>query len=219
MIIESVKTILGEELSAQVETALKGKGKDGKDLDLVVGNDGSYVPADKYDGEKRRAASAETALKSAAEAVKALGGSGDPAKLAEDVAAAKGTIETLKTDHRKELARIQKDTAVRMALTGRVHDPADVLGLLDLEKIQIGEDGGLKTDLEGLLKPIQEAKPYLFKPDQEPAQPSLKGAQPAPPTGESPPRTTPWRNSGSSPWRSTRPTAKSKPASPETERR
>ena len=46
MIIESVKTILGEELSAQVETALKGKGKDGKDLDLVVGNDGSYVPAD-----------------------------------------------------------------------------------------------------------------------------------------------------------------------------
>ena len=69
MIIESVKTILGEELSAQVETALKGKGKDGKDLDLVVGNDGSYVPADKYDGEKRRAASAETALRSAAEAV------------------------------------------------------------------------------------------------------------------------------------------------------
>ena len=121
MIIESVKTILGEELSAQVETALKGKGKDGKDPV-------SYT-------------------------------------------------------HLKELARIQKDTAVRMALTGRVHDPADVLGLLDLEKIQIGEDGGLKTDLEGLLKPIQEAKPYLFKPDQEPAQPSLKGAQPAPPTG------------------------------------
>lgn len=189
MIIESVKTLLGEELSAQVAEALKGKGKDGKDVDLVVGNDGSYVPAEKYDGEKRRAASAETALRAAADAVKELGGSGDPAKLADDAKAAKSTIDTLKTDHRKELARIQKDTAVRMALTGRVHDPADVLGLLDLEKIQIGEDGGLKTDLEGLLKPIQEAKPYLFKPDQEPAaQPSLKGAQPAPPTGGEPPK-------------------------------
>mgnify|MGYP002796962192 FL=1 len=188
MIIESVKPLLGEELSAQVAEALKGKGKDGKDVDLVVGNDGSYVPAEKYDGEKRRAASAETALRAAADAVKELGGSGDPAKLADDAKAAKSTIDTLKTDHRKELARIQKDTAVRMALAGRVHDPADVLGLLDLEKIQIGEDGGLKTDLEGLLKPIQEAKPYLFKPDQEPAQPPLKGAQPAQPTGGEPPK-------------------------------
>lgn len=187
MIIESIKTLLGEELSAQVEEALKGKGKDGKDLDLVVGNDGSYVPAEKYDGEKRRAASAETALKSAADALKNLGGSGDPAKLAEDVATAKGTIETLKTDHKKEIAKIQKDTAVRMALTGQVHDPADVLGLLDLEKIQVGEDGALKTDLAGLLKPIRENKPYLFKP-QEPQQPPLKGAQPAPPAGGEPPK-------------------------------
>lgn len=149
MIIESVKTILGEELSAQVETALKGKGKDGKDLDLVVGNDGSYVPADKYDGRETPGRLRRDCAEIRRGGREGLGGSGDPAKLAEDVAAAKGTIETLKTDHRKELARIQKDTAVRMALTGRVHDPADVLGLLDLEKIQIGEDGGLKTDLGG----------------------------------------------------------------------
>ena len=75
MISESIKTLLGDELTAQVETALKGKGKDGKDVDLVVGNDGTFVPADKYDGEKRRATSAENALKKAAEAVKDLGGS------------------------------------------------------------------------------------------------------------------------------------------------
>ena len=35
MITESVKTILGADLSNQVEAALKGKGKDGKDVDLV----------------------------------------------------------------------------------------------------------------------------------------------------------------------------------------
>ena len=50
MITESVKTILGADLSNQVEAALKGKGKDGKDVDLVVGNDGTFVPADKYNG-------------------------------------------------------------------------------------------------------------------------------------------------------------------------
>ena len=45
MIIEGIKNLLGEDLTKQVETALKGKGKDGKDVDLVIGNDGSFVPA------------------------------------------------------------------------------------------------------------------------------------------------------------------------------
>ena len=74
MITESVKTILGADLSNQVEAALKGKGKDGKDVDLVVGNDGTFVPADKYNGANSGKTSAENALKAAAEALKAIGG-------------------------------------------------------------------------------------------------------------------------------------------------
>ena len=182
MIFESIKTLLGDALTAQVETALKGKGKDGKDVDLVVGNDGTFVPADKYEGEKRRATSAENALKKAAEAVKDLGGSGDPTKLEEDAGKAKTTIETLKTEHKKEIAGIRKDTALRMALSGKVHDPADVIGLLDASKIEVGEDGALKTDLEALLKPIQESKPYLFKSAEPAPNPNLSGAKPAPET-------------------------------------
>lgn len=179
MILESIRSLLGAELTAQVENALKGKGKDGKDVDLVVGNDGSFVPADKYEGEKRRAASAENALKKAAEAVKDLGGSGDPAKLEEDAGKAKTTIETLKSDHKREIAGIRRDTALRMALSEKVHDPADVIGLLDAAKIEIGEDGTLKSDLEALLKPIKESKPYLFKSDAAEGA-ALTGAQPAP---------------------------------------
>ena len=63
MITESVKTILGADLSSQVEAALKGKGKDGKDVDLVVGNDGTFVPADKYNGANSGKNSAENALR------------------------------------------------------------------------------------------------------------------------------------------------------------
>ena len=84
MIIEGIKNLLGEDLTKQVETALKGKGKDGKDVDLVIGNDGSFVPAEKYNGANSGKTSAENALKAAAEALKAIGGSGDPAKIAED---------------------------------------------------------------------------------------------------------------------------------------
>lgn len=161
MITESVKTLLGADLTRQVEEALQGKGKDGKDVDLVVGNDGSFVPADKFDGEKRGKSSAEAALKKAAEALKAIGGSGDPTKLAEDVEIAKGTIETLQNDHKAELKKIHTDTAIRMALAGKVHDPSDVIGLL-ADKVEVNEDGTLKSGIDDLLAPIKESKPYLF---------------------------------------------------------
>ena len=44
------------------------------------------------------------------------GGSGDPAKIADDVKTAQTTLETLRTNHQKEITKIQKNTALRMAL-------------------------------------------------------------------------------------------------------
>lgn len=180
MIHESIKAALGEELTKQVETALKGKGKDGKDIDLVVGNDGSFVPAEKFNGANTGRTSAENALKAAAEALKAVGGSGDPAKIAEDVTKAKATIDTLTQNHTAELAKIQKTTAVKLGLAGKVHDPSDVVSLLDLDKIEVDDSGSLKSNLDDLIKPIKESKPYLFIEDkgQQPP-PDLKGAKPA----------------------------------------
>ena len=186
MITECVKTALGAELAGQVEAALKGKGKDGKDMDLVVGNDGSYVPADKYNGANSGKASAENALKAAAEALKAVGGSGDPAKIADDVKVAKEKFDTLQTTHAAELAKISKRSALQMALNGKVYDPSDIIGLLDMDKIEVSDDGSLKTDLEGLLKPIKESKAYLFK--EDPAKtPPVHGATPADPGPKTPP--------------------------------
>jgi len=181
MIIEGIKSLLGDELSAQVEAALKGKGKDGKDVDLVIGNDGSFVPADKYNGANSGKTSAENALKAAAEALKAIGGTGDPAKIADDVKNAQTTIANLQATHDAEIKKISKNAALRMALNGKVHDPSDIIGLLDLDKIDVDDTGSLKTDLEGLLKPIKETKAYLFKEEPKPGAPDIKGAKPAEP--------------------------------------
>ena len=186
MIIEGIKNLLGEDLAKQVEAALKGKGKDGKDVDLVVGNDGTFVPADKYNGANSGKTSAENALKAAAEALKAIGGSGDPAKIADDVKTAQTTLETLRTNHQKEITKIQKNTALRMALANQAHDPADIISLLDLDKIEVDAAGTLKTDLDGLLKPLKESKAYLFK--EDPAKtPPVHGATPADPGPKTPP--------------------------------
>lgn len=181
MIIEGIKSLLGDELSAQVEAALKGKGKDGKDVDLVIGNDGSFVPADKYNGANSGKTSAENALKAAAEALKAIGGTGDPAKIADDVKNAQTTIANLQATHDAEIKKISKNAALRMALNGKVHDPSDIIGLLDLDKIDVDDTGSLKTDLEGLLKPIKETKAYLFKEESKPGATDIKGAKPAEP--------------------------------------
>lgn len=181
MIIEGIKSLLGDELSAQVEAALKGKGKDGKDVDLVIGNDGSFVPADKYNGANSGKTSAENALKAAAEALKAIGGTGDPAKIADDVKNAQTTIANLQATHDAEIKKISKNAALRMALNGKVHDPSDIIGLLDLDKIDVDDTGSLKTDLEGLLKPIKETKAYLFKEESKPGTTDIKGAKPAEP--------------------------------------
>ena len=125
--------------------------------------------------------SAEAALKAAAEALKAIGGSGDPAKIADDVKTAQATLDTLRNDHQKEIARIQKNTALRLALADKAHDPADIISLLDLEKIEVDDAGALKTDMEGLLKPLKESKPYLFKSQEPEKSPDIKGAKPADP--------------------------------------
>lgn len=187
MITEGIRTALGEELAKQIEEALKGKGKDGKDLDLVVGNDGSYVPADKFNTATSGKSTAEAALKAAAEALKGIGGTGDPAKIADDVLAAQQKMTNLQETYDAEIARISKDAALRTALTGKVYDPADIIGLLDLAKVELDDSGNLKTNLDDMLKPIKESKAYLFK-NEEQGQP-IKGTSPAGP-GQSTEKTT-----------------------------
>ena len=169
MISESIKALLGNELAQQVEAALKGKGKDGADVDAVVGNDGSYFPKETYDMAVTQGKQAETALGSVAAALKDLGASGDAKNLAADVLKVKGDLSTLQATHADEMAKLQKTTAIKLGLAGNVHDPEDIISRLNLDEVVLDEKGGLKSDLEALVGPIKESKPYLFKepPKQE----------------------------------------------------
>ena len=127
MIAEPIRALLGEDLAGRVEEVLRGAGPEGGDLDLVAGNDGSYLPA--------------------------------------------GEVE-----------RRLHTAALRAGLAGLVHDPDDILPLVDLDAVETDGSGGLRTDLEALLAPIRTAKPYLFR-TGEAEPPVLAGAVPAPPGG------------------------------------
>lgn len=174
MITKSIKDLLGAELAGQVEEALKGKGKDGVDVDLVVGNDNTFIPAETHEMAKSQAEKAEATLKAVAESLKGLGGTGNSENLAADVLKVQGDMAALQDTHAKDMALLQKTTALKLALGASVHDPDDVISRLDLDKIELDEKGAPKGDLAELIKPIKESKPYLFKE----AANQLKGAVP-----------------------------------------
>ena len=181
---DKIKELLGEELAGQVETALRGKGKEGRDVELVIGNDGSFVPAEKVNAERQARMTAEAALKDAAAALKGVGGSGDPAKIAEDVQAAQQRLTQLESNYKKELDSIRRISALKLGLAGKVHDPQDILQLMELDKIELDDAGNLKTPIDDLIKPIRESKPYLFvedKPAGLDTPPAVGGVKPADP--------------------------------------
>lgn len=100
----------------------------------------------------------------------------DPQQLQAEIDRLKGENKAAQEAYQKDMKRLQKETAVKLHLNGKAHDPADILGLLDLEQIETDENGNLKTDLAEILKPIQEKKPYLFL-SKEP--PRITGTVPA----------------------------------------
>lgn len=76
--------------------APKSKGKDGKDLEVVIGNDGSYVPATKYEDLRNQLNHTEQTLKSVSSTLKELGGLGDPEKLSDDIKQVQSKMKTSK---------------------------------------------------------------------------------------------------------------------------
>lgn len=62
------------------------------------------------------------------------------------------------------IATEKKNAAMKLALTGKVHDADLVLSQLDTSKITIGDDGKL-VGFEEQLNPLKESKQFLFVAD------------------------------------------------------
>lgn len=78
-----------------------------------------------------------------------------------------------------EIKDLQIKSAIKSAISGKVHDEDLVVGLIDKEKIVI--DGDKVVGLEEQLKTLQDSKAFLFKQDSQP-QPGFQiggnGGQP-----------------------------------------
>jgi len=92
------------------------------------------------------------------EELKKVDAEGLQAKIAELQEANK----TADTEHKAQMATLQKTSALKLALADKVHDPDDIIGKLELDKVEFDGEN-MKTSVDDLLKPFKADKPYLFK--------------------------------------------------------
>lgn len=163
MLAARIKELLGEELAKQVEDKLKGQGKDGKDIDAVIGNDGSFVPSDKHDALKSEKSAAEKLAADTATQLKQLKDAGDPEKLKADLAAAQTKLTELEKGHAAEVSKIRKANLITVKVMGEAHDPSDVVSVLDLDKIMLNDKNEIVGGLDDQLKELKTKKPHWFK--------------------------------------------------------
>ncbi|GGJ68411.1 DNA repair exonuclease SbcCD ATPase subunit [Anoxybacillus voinovskiensis] len=90
-----------------------------------------------------------------------------------------------KAAYEAKIKETQLNSAIKLAINGKVHDADLVASLLDKNTIELDENGNIKG-LEEQLKTLQETKSFLFVPENN--QPKITGIKPAEgsPTGGEP---------------------------------
>lgn len=165
-----LKELLGEELFKQVAEKVG-------DHKLAVVSDGSWFPKSKFDEVNEAKKSLEAALKDRDKQLEDLKKStGDNKALQEQIEQLQAENKTAKEKYETALNELKTNTALKLALSGKVHDPDLVVGLLDKSKIELDDTGNVKAGFDDQLKALQESKAFLFVQEQTPR---FRGMSPA----------------------------------------
>ena len=128
---------------------------------------GMYIPKAKFDEVNQE----KNNLKAQVDQANA-----DLAKLKKDAEgndALKQTIEDLQKQHKEleathkaELLTLRKKAAITADLGPIAHNPTDILGFVDVEKVSIDNNGAIVGGWEEQKKALIASKPYMFKATQ-----------------------------------------------------
>ena len=179
---EFLKNVLSKETYEKVLEEFKGKGKDGKDFE-VLPNDGTYIPKSKFDDINTQKNTLETERNTLKEELdKIKNSSEDITKLKEQITNLSTTITENDKKHKEELQEQKLNSALKIAILKDVQDVDIVSSLIDKTKLTLDENGekitmGLTEQIENLKK----TKPFLFKEAPGDEQGDLEGGdlQPA----------------------------------------
>ncbi|GKU79867.1 phage scaffolding protein [Paenibacillus sp. L3-i20] len=104
---------------------------------------------------------------------------GDNATLKDQIDKLQGENKIAQEKYDADLKELQTNTALKMALSGKVHDVDLVSGLIDKTKIELDEAGNVKSGFDDQFKALQTSKAFLFVPEDKGGnQFQFKGTKP-----------------------------------------
>lgn len=103
---------------------------------------------------------------------------GDNEELKKQIQTLQDKNKTDKEEYEKQLKETQLTSAIRLALIGKVHDADLVAGLIEKDKIELGDDGNISKGLDDQIKTLKESKSFLFVPEKQDTQ-KFKGFVPS----------------------------------------
>lgn len=90
-----------------------------------------------------------------------------------------------KTAYENTIKTVQMQSAIKLALAGKVHDAGIVGGLIDQSTIELDADGNIKGGLDKQLETLSKDKAFLFLPDTKQTDGKPAGFKPAEGSGGS----------------------------------
>ena len=143
---------------------------------VLAGLDGAYVPKERFNQVNERMKAAEKLAQETKDQLDALKAAGDPAELKTQLEAAQQAAEQQAQEHKAAMSDLELTYAIRAGLSD-AQDADIVAGLLDRKKLKL-EEGGRLSGLDEQLKSLKEAKPFLFR-QEEQQKPPFTGTKPA----------------------------------------
>lgn len=146
---------------------LKGLGLEDEAIDKVMAEHGKTVNTTKQEVETltNERDGLQATLDERNEQLEALKDI-DPEKMQQEITDLQASNQQKDDDHAAEIKDIQLTNAIKLALNGQVHDDDIASGLIDKEKLVIGDDGKV-VGLDEQVTALQENKPFLFKTEEE----------------------------------------------------
>lgn len=132
----------------------------------VVEGYGTTIPKSRFDEVNNAKKQLETDLASRDKQLEELK-KVDAEVLQAQIEKLQGENATAKEEYESKLKETQLSSAIKLALTGKVHDSDIATSLIDKALIELDVEGKVTKGLDEQLKTLQESKPFLFVPEKK----------------------------------------------------